>query len=71
MRAAAGTRIEETEKLAKKVLDIIGREVGPDNVEITLGFVGVRNAAYPINTIHLWTSGPEEAMLPLACWISV
>ena len=39
------------------------REVGPDNVEITLGFVGVQNAAYPINTIHLWTSGPEEAFL--------
>jgi multidrug efflux pump subunit AcrB len=63
IRALAGTRIEETEKLARKVLDIIGREVGPDNVEITLGFVGVQNAAYPINTIHLWTSGPEEAML--------
>jgi multidrug efflux pump subunit AcrB len=63
IRAPAGTRIEETEKLAKKVLGIISREVGPDNVEITLGFVGVQNAAYPINTIHLWTSGPEEAML--------
>lgn len=63
IRGPAGTRIEETEKLAKKVLDIVGREVGPDNVEITLGFVGVQNAAYPINTIHLWTSGPEEAML--------
>jgi multidrug efflux pump subunit AcrB len=28
MRAAPGTRIEETEKLAKKFLDIVGREVG-------------------------------------------
>jgi multidrug efflux pump subunit AcrB len=63
MRAAPGTRIEETEKLAKRVLDIVAREVGPDNVEITLGFVGVQNPAYPINMIHLWTSGPEEAML--------
>jgi multidrug efflux pump subunit AcrB len=63
IRAATGTRIEETEKLVRKVLDIIAREVGPENVEITLGFVGVQNAAYPINTIHLWTSGPEEAML--------
>ncbi len=32
MRAAPGTRIEETEKLAKRVLDIVAREVGPDNV---------------------------------------
>ena len=63
MRATAGTRIEETEKLANKTLDIIRREVGPQNVGITLGFVGVQNAAYPINTIYLWTSGPEEAVL--------
>jgi multidrug efflux pump subunit AcrB len=63
MRAPAGTRIEETEKLANMALDIVRREVGPQNIEITLGFVGVQNAAYPINTIYLWTSGPEEAVL--------
>src|SRR5712671_7256158 len=63
MRAPAGTRIEETEKLANMALDIVHREAGPQNVEITLGFVGVQNAAYPINTIYLWTSGPEEAVL--------
>ena len=63
LRAAPGTRIEETEKLANKTLDIIRREVGAQNVSMTLGFVGVQNAAYPINTIYLWTSGPEEAVL--------
>src|SRR4029077_8526255 len=50
-------------KLANKALDIVRREVGPQNIEITLGFVGVQNAAYPINTIYLWTSGPEEAVM--------
>jgi len=63
MRATAGTRIEETEKLANKTLDIVRREVGPQNVALTLGFVGVQNAAYPITTIYLWTSGPEEAVM--------
>jgi len=63
MRATAGTRIEETERLANKTLDIVRREVGPQNVALTLGFVGVQNAAYPINTIYLWTSGPEEAVM--------
>jgi multidrug efflux pump subunit AcrB len=65
MRAPAGTRIEETEKLANKTLDIIRREVGPQNVSLTLGFVGVQNAAYPVNTIYLWTSGPEEAVMQI------
>jgi multidrug efflux pump subunit AcrB len=63
MSAPPGTRIEETEKLANKTLDIIRSEVGPENVGLTLGFVGVQNAAYPINTIYLWTSGPQEAVL--------
>jgi len=63
LRAPAGTRIEATEHVADKTLDIIGREVGKDNVAISVGYVGVQNAAYPINTIYLWTSGPEEAVL--------
>jgi multidrug efflux pump subunit AcrB len=63
LRGPPGTRIEETEKLVRRTLDVIAREVGPENVELTLGFVGVQNAAYPINTVYLWTSGPEEAAM--------
>ncbi|HWE96110.1 MAG TPA: efflux RND transporter permease subunit [Tepidisphaeraceae bacterium] len=63
LRAPAGTRIEATERIADKTLEIIGREVGGDNVAISVGYVGVQNSAYPINTIYLWTSGPEEAVL--------
>ena len=63
LRAQTGTRIEETERLANKTLDIIRREVGANNLELSVGFVGVQNAAYPVNTIYLWTSGPEEAVL--------
>jgi len=63
LRAPAGTRIEETEKLANRTVDFIRREVGPGNVAITVGFVGVQNPSYPVNTIYLWTSGPEEAVL--------
>jgi hypothetical protein len=42
---------------------VIKREVGPDNVEISLGFVGTQPPNYPINTIYLWSSGSEEAVL--------
>jgi multidrug efflux pump subunit AcrB len=63
LRAPGGTRLEATEKLAVKTLDVIAREVGPENVDITLGYVGVQNPAYPINTIYLWTGGSSEAVL--------
>jgi len=63
LRAPAGTRIERTEQIALQTLDIIKREVGPDNVQISLGFVGTQPPNYPINTIYLWSSGSEEAVL--------
>jgi multidrug efflux pump subunit AcrB len=45
------------------VLDAIAAEVGPDNVEASLGFVGSQPSSYPVNTIYLWTAGPHEAVM--------
>ena len=63
LRAPAGTQIDGTEALALQTLDIIKSEVGPENVAITLGFVGVHGSAYPINFIYLWNGGPEEGVV--------
>ncbi|HUL78638.1 MAG TPA: efflux RND transporter permease subunit [Vicinamibacteria bacterium] len=62
LRAPAGTRIERTEKLTLEALKLVADEVGPQNVESTLGFVGIQPPSYPINTIFLWTGGPEESV---------
>ncbi len=66
LRAPTGTRIERTELVARSALDFIEREAGPGNVDVTLGFVGIHAAAYPVNLIHLWTSGPQETVLRVA-----
>jgi multidrug efflux pump subunit AcrB len=63
LHAPTGTRIERTEEIALQTLHAIEAEVGKPNVEITLGYVGVQASSYPINMIHLWTGGPEEAVL--------
>jgi multidrug efflux pump subunit AcrB len=65
LRAQPGTRIERTEQIALQALDAIKREVGPENVEISLGFVGTPPPNYPINAIYLWSSGSEEAVLQI------
>ena len=62
-RAPTGTRVEVTEQMADEILKEIKSEAGPDNVAITLGYVGIQPAAYPVNTIFLWTSGPHEGVL--------
>jgi multidrug efflux pump subunit AcrB len=63
LRAPAGTQIDGTEAVALRALDLIKQEAGPQNVQITLGFIGVHGANYPINLIYLWNGGPEEGVL--------
>jgi multidrug efflux pump subunit AcrB len=66
LRAPAGTRIERTEELTVQALDAIGEAVGPENVELTLGYVGVVASSYPINAVYQWMGGPEEAVMRVA-----
>lgn len=66
LQAPTGTRIERTELLTLKAMDLIRDTVGRDNIQITTSFIGVQPASYPINTIYLWTSGPHEAVLLVA-----
>ncbi|OAI46952.1 acriflavin resistance protein [Planctomycetaceae bacterium SCGC AG-212-F19] len=66
LRAATGTRIERTEELTIKTLDLIKEKVGADNVAISVGYVGVVPSTYPINAVYQWMSGPEEAVMRVA-----
>ena len=59
---ALGGRTEEVAPVPRRD----SPEAGPDKVAITLGFVGAQPASYPINSIYLWTSGPQEAVLLVA-----
>ncbi len=65
-RAPAGTRVAATEQLVTEVLDDIGRAAGPEHISITLGYVGLQGSSYPINTVYLWTSGPQDAVMNVA-----
>ena len=66
LRAPTGTRVERTEEIALKALDVIRSEAGPANVDISLAFVGTPPSTYPINSIYLWSSGPHEALITVA-----
>jgi multidrug efflux pump subunit AcrB len=67
MKAPTGTRIERTEELAQQALRLIEREAGgPQNVTMSVGYVGSFPTNYPIQAVHQWTSGPEEVQLKVA-----
>jgi multidrug efflux pump subunit AcrB len=66
LRAPSGTRVEESERQVLRALEVITREIGPQNIEITSDFVGVVPSSYPVNLIHLFTSGSHEAVIQIA-----
>jgi len=63
LRAPTGTRLERTEIIEMKAMDVIKTLVGAKNIEITTGFIGVQSPNYPINTIYLFASGQHEAVV--------
>jgi multidrug efflux pump subunit AcrB len=66
LRAPTGMRIEETERRVLRALSVIGQETGANNLQITSDFVGVVPSSYPVDLIHLFTSGPQEAIIQAA-----
>ncbi len=66
LRAPAGTRIEESERVVLRALDVIQREAGKNNIQITSDFVGLIPSSYPVDLIHLFTSGPQDAIIQVA-----
>ena len=64
LRAAAGTRIEETEQLANKTLDVDQPRGRPGERRRSPSATSAcMRRSYPINAIYQWTGGPEEAVL--------
>ena len=67
LRAPTGTRIERTEAARRAGA---GRHQGRGRAgqrrPSRVGYVGLIPSSYPINTVYLWTSGPEEAVLRVA-----
>ncbi len=63
IKAPTGTRFEKTEEITRKVLDLITADVGKENVQVSIGYVGSQPPSYAISNVYMWTSGPQEAIL--------
>lgn len=62
LRLPTGTRVERTEEATQEMLKIAEEIVGEGNIEISSAFVGTQPSSFPVNLIHLWTSGPHESL---------
>jgi multidrug efflux pump subunit AcrB len=61
--APDGTRVAVTEEMVKRVLASIENVAGKENLDLSLGYVGTQGSSYPINSVFLWTSGPQQAII--------
>jgi multidrug efflux pump subunit AcrB len=66
LKAPTGTRIEVTEAITKKALDLISKTVGSKNVDVSICYVGTQPPNFGISNVYIWTSGPQEAILLVA-----
>ena len=64
LRLPTGTRLERTEEATRKILGLSDSLTG-GMVEISSAFVGTQPSSYPVGLIHLWTSGPNEAVIKI------
>jgi len=64
LRLPSGIRVERTEEATKRLLQIAD-SITHGNIKISSAFVGTQPSSYPVNLIHLWTSGPNEAVIKI------
>ena len=63
VRPPQGTHYELTRQVAEKTFEVIAEEAGPENVEITMGYVGANPPQFTINMAYLWSRGPDDSLL--------
>ncbi len=66
IQAPSGSRIEKTEELFNNVIADIKSLVPANGIAITSGFVGPQPANTPINSIFLFTSASDQAVLEVS-----
>ncbi len=65
-RPPPGSNFELTRELAVKCLEEIEKEAKPENVEITMGYVGQVAPNFGIDNMLLFMRGPDDGMLRIA-----
>ncbi|WP_422927175.1 efflux RND transporter permease subunit [Singulisphaera sp. PoT] len=65
-RPPAGSNFELTREMAVKCLEEIEREAKPENIEISMGYVGQVAPNFGINNMLLFMRGPDDGQLRIA-----
>jgi multidrug efflux pump subunit AcrB len=62
-RPPAGSNFEITRQMGVKILQVMQEEVGPENIEICLGYAGQIAPNFGMNNIVLFMRGPDDGWM--------
>ena len=65
-RPPPGSNFELTRQMGVECLEVIEKEAKPENIEITMGFVGQVAPNFGINNMVLFMRGPDDGQLRVA-----
>ena len=63
IRARPAPACELARDLTREALKVITDVVGPENVDISVSYVGVTAPTYTVNAIFLWTGGTDQTVM--------
>ncbi|GAB2686073.1 efflux RND transporter permease subunit [Mucilaginibacter koreensis] len=66
LRAPDGTRLERTEAITVRALQVLGDMVRKDKIAVTSSFVGQHPSQFSTSPIYLFMAGPQEAVMQVA-----
>jgi len=65
-RPPPGSNFELTRQMAVKCLEVVEKEAKPENIKITLGYVGQVAPNFGINNMVLFMRGPDDGQIRIA-----
>jgi multidrug efflux pump subunit AcrB len=66
LRSPDGTRLERTEAVTVRALQILSKMVGKDKIAVTSAFVGTHPSQFSTSPIYLFMAGPQESVIQAA-----
>jgi multidrug efflux pump subunit AcrB len=66
IRPPTGSNLEVNEDTTKQTLEEIKEIVGPENIKISVAYVGIVAPTLTVNAIYLWSGGTDQSIMRIA-----
>ena len=66
IRPPTGSNLDVNEDMTRQTLEYIKEIAGPENIKISVAYVGITAPTLTVNAIYLWTGGTDQSIMRIA-----